>query len=109
LEYAKNPFHNFFSKGLNVSLSTDDPLIMHLTKEPLIEEYSIAAQVWNLSTTDLCEIARNSVRQSSFERSLKEHWIGKNFENENGNYFKFKFSNILSHPFLMELIFDEFN
>lgn len=26
-------------------LSTDDPLQIHLTKEPLVEEYSIAAQV----------------------------------------------------------------
>jgi AMP deaminase len=28
-----------------VSLSTDDPLQIHLTKEPLVEEYSVAAQV----------------------------------------------------------------
>jgi AMP deaminase len=35
----------FFARGLNVSLSTDDPLQIHLTKEPLVEEYSIAAQV----------------------------------------------------------------
>ncbi|KJH42830.1 putative AMP deaminase [Dictyocaulus viviparus] len=32
-------------KGLNVSLSTDDPLQFHYTKEALMEEYSIAAQV----------------------------------------------------------------
>lgn len=29
-----------------------------------MEEYAIAAQVWKLSTCDLCEIARNSVLQS---------------------------------------------
>jgi len=29
-----------------VSLSTDDPLIIHLTKEPLVEEYAVAAQVF---------------------------------------------------------------
>jgi AMP deaminase len=45
LDYHKNPFPNFFARGLNVSLSTDDPLQIHLTKEPLVEEYSIAAQV----------------------------------------------------------------
>jgi AMP deaminase len=28
-----------------VSISTDDPLQFHFTKEPLMEEYSIAAQV----------------------------------------------------------------
>jgi adenosine deaminase len=32
-------------KGLNVSLSTDDPLQFHFTKEALMEEFSIAAQV----------------------------------------------------------------
>lgn len=45
LDYHRNPFPMFFSRGLNVSLSTDDPLQIHLTKEPLVEEYSIAAQV----------------------------------------------------------------
>ena len=32
-------------RGLNISISTDDPLQFHFTKEPLMEEYSIAAQV----------------------------------------------------------------
>lgn len=45
LTYERNPFLNFFQRGLNVSLSTDDPLQFHFTKEPLIEEYSVAAQV----------------------------------------------------------------
>ena len=31
--------------GLNVSLSTDDPLMFHHTREPLMEEYTIAKQV----------------------------------------------------------------
>ncbi|KAJ6299896.1 hypothetical protein OIU76_020819 [Salix suchowensis] len=65
--------------GLNVSLSTDDPLQIHLTKEPLVEEYSIAASVWKLSSCDLCEIARNSVFQSGFSHALKSHWIGKEY------------------------------
>ena len=41
-------------------------LQIHLTKEPLVEEYSVAAQVWKLTATDLCEIARNSVIHSGF-------------------------------------------
>lgn len=45
LKYERNPFPEFFRRGLNVSLSTDDPLQFHFTKEPLIEEYSVAAQV----------------------------------------------------------------
>lgn len=47
-----------------------------------MEEYAIAAQVWKLSTCDLCEIARNSVLQSGLsdkvimaEKNLFcEHW-----------------------------------
>ena len=45
LNYERNPFLSFFQRGLNISLSTDDPLQFHFTKEPLIEEYSVAAQV----------------------------------------------------------------
>ncbi|KAJ6778113.1 AMP DEAMINASE [Salix koriyanagi] len=79
LDYHRNPFPMFFQRGLNVSLSTDDPLQIHLTKEPLVEEYSIAASVWKLSSCDLCEIARNSVFQSGFSHALKSHWIGKEY------------------------------
>ncbi|KAL7195020.1 hypothetical protein ACSBR1_035275 [Camellia fascicularis] len=79
LDYHRNPFPMFFSRGLNVSLSTDDPLQIHLTKEPLVEEYSIAASVWKLSSCDLCEIAHNSVYQSGFSHALKSHWIGKEY------------------------------
>jgi AMP deaminase len=45
LNYERNPLPQFFHRGLNISLSTDDPLQFHFTKEPLIEEYSVAAQV----------------------------------------------------------------
>ncbi|XP_072997218.1 probable AMP deaminase [Typha latifolia] len=79
LDYHRNPFPMFFLRGLNVSLSTDDPLQIHLTKEPLVEEYSIAASLWKLSSCDLCEIARNSVYQSGFSHALKSHWIGRNY------------------------------
>lgn len=44
-KYESNPFINFFKMGLNVSLSTDNPLQLHTTEEPLLEEYSIAAKV----------------------------------------------------------------
>nr|XP_043635521.1 probable AMP deaminase [Erigeron canadensis] len=79
LDYHRNPFPIFFARGLNVSLSTDDPLQIHLTKEPLVEEYSIAASVWKLSSCDLCEIARNSVYQSGFSHAQKSHWIGQEY------------------------------
>ncbi|KAI8143151.1 hypothetical protein BJV82DRAFT_611555 [Fennellomyces sp. T-0311] len=80
LTYERNPLPQFFQRGLNISLSTDDPLQFHFTKEPLIEEYSVAAQIWKLSPTDMCELARNSVRQSGWESRIKKHWIGKNWD-----------------------------
>ncbi|KAL2543061.1 AMP deaminase [Abeliophyllum distichum] len=79
LDYHRNPFPMFFQRGLNVSLSTDDPLQIHLTKEPLVEEYSVAAKVWKLSSCDLCEIARNSVYQSGFSHAAKSHWLGDEY------------------------------
>ncbi|KAG9810696.1 AMP deaminase, partial [Aureobasidium melanogenum] len=45
LAYERNPFLLYFRRGLNVSLSTDDPLQFAFTKEPLIEEYAVAAQI----------------------------------------------------------------
>ncbi|KAH8925347.1 AMP deaminase [Atractiella rhizophila] len=79
LTYERNPFPNFFRVGLNVSLSTDDPLQFHFTKEPLLEEYSVAAQIYKFSPADMCELARNSVLQSGFEMEVKRHWLGDSF------------------------------
>ncbi|XP_008409109.1 AMP deaminase 3b [Poecilia reticulata] len=70
LQYSKNPLREFLHKGLCVSLSTDDPMQFHYTKEALMEEYAIAAQLWKLSTCDLCEIARNSVLQSGLSHQM---------------------------------------
>ncbi|KRY71054.1 AMP deaminase 2, partial [Trichinella pseudospiralis] len=82
LAYHRNPLPEFLAKGLNISLSTDDPLQFHFTKEPLMEEYSIAAQVWKLSNSDMCEIARNGILQSSFPENMKVHWLGPNYKEE---------------------------
>ena len=82
LTYAKNPFIDFFKIGMNVSLSTDDPLQLHFTKDALLEEYSVARQVYALSNCDVCELARNSVLQSGFEHPFKRHFIGKNYSKE---------------------------
>jgi len=79
LNYNKNPFPLFFKRGLNVSLSTDDPLQFHYTKEPLVEEFCVAAQVWKLSSCDMCEIAKNSVLQSGFEYPFKKHFLGDQY------------------------------
>lgn len=72
LNYHRNPLPEFLCRGLVVSLSTDDPLQFHFTKEPLMEEYSIAAQVWKLSSCDMCELARNSVLMSDFPHEVSQ-------------------------------------
>jgi len=82
LNYSRSPLPDYLARGLNVSLSTDDPLQFHFTKEPLMEEYSIAAQVWKLSSCDMCELARNSVITSGFSHHVKQHWLGPNFNRE---------------------------
>ncbi len=87
LAYERNPFLQYFKRGLNVSLSTDDPLQFAFTKEPLIEEYSVAAQIYKLNAVDMCELAKNSVLQSGFEHSVKQRWLGDkfNFPGVHGN------------------------
>uniref|UniRef100_A0A8C4TNR8 AMP deaminase n=1 Tax=Falco tinnunculus TaxID=100819 RepID=A0A8C4TNR8_FALTI len=82
LEYAKNPLPDFHQKGLMVSLSTDDPMQFHFTKEPLMEEYAIAAQVFKLNTCDMCEIARNSVLQCGLSHEEKAKFLGENYQEE---------------------------
>ena len=47
-----------------------------------MEEYSIAAQVWKLSSCDMSELARNSVLMSGFPHEFKQHWIGANYKRE---------------------------
>jgi len=100
VDYHRNPFPTYFLRGFNVSLSTDDPSQIDSTKEPLVEEYSIAVsvmsshpclyfryffplrcflvsigccswQLWKLSSGDLYEIVWNLVYQSAFSRRLK--------------------------------------
>lgn len=79
LAYERNPFLQYFRRGLNVSLSTDDPLQFAFTKEPLIEEYAVAAQIYKLSAVDMCELAKHSVVQSGFEHVVKQRWLGQNY------------------------------
>lgn len=81
LSYQKNPFLEYFHQGLNVSLSTDDPLLLHCTNNALLEEYAVATQVYNLSTTDICELARNSVLQSGLEDEYKRYYLGDDYCN----------------------------
>nr|XP_002121216.3 AMP deaminase 2 isoform X1 [Ciona intestinalis] len=82
LSYHRNPLPDYLARGLCVSLSTDDPLQFHFTKEPLMEEYSIATQVWKLSPCDMCELARNSITMSAFPHEVKQYWLGPRYRDE---------------------------
>ena len=79
LKLKNNPFDKFFRRGLNVSISTDDPMLFHLSHHPLLEEYSICRQFWSYSITDLSEIAHNSCLQSGFPHSWKLAWLGSSY------------------------------
>ena len=76
LSFHRNPFPTFFKRGLNVTLTTDDPLQFHMSAQPQLEEYITAKHAWGLTMTDLSEIARNSVLISSASHELKEELIG---------------------------------
>jgi AMP deaminase len=96
IDYSKNPFPIFYARGLNVCLSTDDPLQFHYTKEPLIEEYSVAAQVWKFASVDICEIARSSVLQSDFPTHLKTKMLGPRFSYPDLSRNDMKYTNVPS-------------
>lgn len=44
LNYHRNPLPEYFSRGLNISLSTDDPLQFHFTKVQYLKIYEDAKQ-----------------------------------------------------------------
>ena len=72
LKYRDNPFPSLFKRGLCVALTTDDPLMFHTTPTPLLEEYATARHSFDLSSIDLCEIARYSCLAAFTEKELKE-------------------------------------
>lgn len=75
--YKKNPFMKFFEMGFKISLSSESILYNNsYTKEPIIEEYSVAASIYRLHSADLCELLRNSVITSGFSSTLKNKWLG---------------------------------
>ncbi len=96
LPLERSPFKNFFECGINISLSTDDPLQFHFTREPLMEEYSIAAQIWKFSPTDMCEIARNSVAMSGFPAEERVRWLGAPIDREGPESNDIKATNVPS-------------
>ena len=78
-----NPFYEYFKQGMVVTLSTDNPRAIHLTPEPLLEEYAVAVQTWRLRAADQAELARNSILISGFSDQEKTTWLGPDFHKKN--------------------------
>lgn len=75
--YTQNPFMKMFQMGFKVSLSTDSVLFNRsFTSEPLIEEYSVVANIYLLNSAELSELCRNSVLSCGFEGWYKREWSG---------------------------------
>lgn len=49
-----------FNVGLLMSISTDDPLMFHMTEDPLLEELTIVKNMYNFSLVDIYELIINS-------------------------------------------------
>mmetsp|Transcript_5129 Transcript_5129/g.10342 ORF Transcript_5129/g.10342 Transcript_5129/m.10342 type:complete len:749 (-) Transcript_5129:200-2446(-) len=77
---ASNPLPKFFKRGMNVTLSTDDPLLFHMSDDALLEEYTVARSSFDFSMTDMTELARNSIFQSDFDDHSKQYWLGQNYK-----------------------------
>jgi AMP deaminase len=76
LSFAESPILKFFKRGLLLSINTDDPLQFHSSASPLVEEYHSAAMAWRLTECDKCELAMNSVLNSSFDLKWKCQHLG---------------------------------
>jgi len=80
VHYSKHPIFMFFRRGLSISVSTGKTLQLHITDDPLSEEYAIAAQMWKFSTIDLCELAHTSMLLSGFPAAKKKKFIGESYD-----------------------------
>lgn len=69
-ELARGTGFSFYNILHTLSLSASPPP----SQEPLMEEYAIAAQVFKLSTCDMCEIARNSVLQCGLSHEVRNSY-----------------------------------
>ena len=61
-----------FNLGLNMSISSDDPLMFHLTEDPLLEDIIMVKNLYLLSFTDLVELINNSyIINGNFKPQIK--------------------------------------
>jgi hypothetical protein len=55
------------------------PYMPACTRAPAPALPVFAPQVWKLSSTDLCEVARTGVLHSGFPHACKKHWVGSDY------------------------------
>eukprot|EP00477_Mikrocytos_mackini_P000351 GAHX01000373.1.p1 GENE.GAHX01000373.1~~GAHX01000373.1.p1 ORF type:complete len:684 (+),score=166.21 GAHX01000373.1:35-2053(+) len=107
--FKKNPFKELFEMGLNVTVSTDDPLQFHITGQPLIEEYALARQYYKLTDCDILEIAKNSVRQSGLDCIVKVRRLGMGYDKPRTYSYPTKITGVSScrYRFREDQLYDE--
>jgi AMP deaminase len=84
LKLRDSPVGRFQRLGMNFSLNTDDPLQFHNSLDPLLEEYLISSKAFDLSVHDMCEVAFNSVKMSTFDHETKVRWLGEHYDEQDG-------------------------
>lgn len=77
-----HPFHKLFRRGLNLNISTANPLLAHMTTEPFLEEISVLMQVQNLNPVDVAELMHNAMLASGFNAATKQQWLGDGYNRE---------------------------
>ncbi|MGM0378317.1 MAG: adenosine deaminase [Bacillota bacterium] len=66
--YKNHPFYDFYKKGVNVVLNTDNSTVSNTTMN---KEYEIMVNTFNLKKEDLMNIHKNSIKSSFASNTLK--------------------------------------
>ena len=61
-----------------------------LTKEPLVKEFSIAAQIWKLSSCNLWELARNFGTNNRYWQGMKSGFTRESRSNISDSVARFR-------------------
>jgi AMP deaminase len=79
LDYSKNPIRDFFETGMRISVSTDDGLIFHKSRNALNDEISKVSLMYRFSSIDISELFRNSVLMSTYSTAQKKDMLSEDF------------------------------
>ncbi|KAL6940189.1 hypothetical protein ACO0QE_004084 [Hanseniaspora vineae] len=88
--YRGNPFMDMHKMGMRVVLSSHSIVFNNsYTRDPLLEEYSVAASIYLINSCDMCELALNSTTDHGdyeYENESLDHPFEDNAEEEKHNY-----------------------